>query len=56
MFRAIECIKFFGIGEKAKYEYKTCFNSEISAHSRYSPNLAVFDKIVTDYSQEVKND
>ena len=52
--RAIECIKFFGIGEEAKYNYKTCFNSEIQAHSRYSPNLAVFDKIVADYSQGVK--
>ncbi len=49
--RAIECIKFFGIGEDAKYQYKTCFNSEISAHSRYTPNLTVFDKIVADYSQ-----
>lgn len=49
--RAIECIKFFGIGEDAKYQYKTCFNSEISAHSRYYPNLTVFDKIVVDYSQ-----
>lgn len=54
--RAIECIKFFGIGEEAKYNYKTCFNSEISAHSRYTPNLTVFDKIVADYSQGVKND
>lgn len=52
--KAIECIKFFGIGEKAKYEYKTCFNSEISAHSRYTPNLTVFDKIVADYHQEVR--
>jgi predicted protein tyrosine phosphatase len=51
--KAIEQLKFFGIGEKAKYEYKTCFNSEISAHSRYSPNLVVFDKIVTDYQQGV---
>lgn len=49
--RAIECIKFFGIGEEAKYNYKTCFNSEIQAHSRYSPNLAVFDKVVKDYNQ-----
>lgn len=48
--RAIECIKFFGIGEEAKYNYKTSFDSEISAHSRYSPNLTVFDKIVKDYS------
>lgn len=49
--RAIECIKFFGIGDEAKYSYKTCFNSEISAHSRYTPNLTVFDKIVKDYNQ-----
>ena len=49
--RAIECIKFFGIGEEAKYNYKTCFNSEIDAHSRYSANLAVFDKVVKDYNQ-----
>jgi predicted protein tyrosine phosphatase len=48
---AIECLKFFGIGEEAKYNYKTCFNSEISKHSRYYPNLTVFDKIVTDYNQ-----
>jgi predicted protein tyrosine phosphatase len=47
--RAIECIKFFGIGEKAKYEYKTSFNSEITAHSRYRSNLTVFDKIVKQY-------
>ena len=52
--RAIECIKFFGIGEEAKYQYKTCFNSEISAHSRYTPNLTVFDAIVKDYSQRIK--
>jgi hypothetical protein len=45
----IKCIKFFGIGEDAKYNYKTCFNSEISAHSRYCPNLTVFDKIVKEY-------
>ena len=49
--RAIECIKYFGIGDEAKYSYKTCFNSEISAHSRYTPNLTVFDKIVKDYNQ-----
>lgn len=47
--RAIECIKFFGIGDEAKYNYKTSFNSEIDAHSRYCPNLTVFDKIVKDY-------
>lgn len=49
--KSIECIKFFGIGDEAKYSYKTCFNSEISAHSRYTPNLTVFDKIVKDYNQ-----
>ena len=49
--RSIECLKFFGIGEEAKYNYKTCFNSEISQHSRYCPNLTVFDKIVKDYNQ-----
>ena len=48
--RAVECLKFFGIGEEAKYNYKTCFNSEISKHSRYCPNLTVFDKIVKDYN------
>jgi predicted protein tyrosine phosphatase len=47
--KAIECIKFFGIGEEAKYNYLTSFNSEISAHSRYCPNLTVFDKIVKEY-------
>lgn len=47
---AIEQLKFFGIGEEAKYNYKTSFNSEISAHSRYSPNLTVFDKIVKEYN------
>lgn len=54
--KAIECIKFFGIGEEAKYNYKTSFDSEISKHSRYCPNLTVFDKIVKDYNQaEVKS-
>lgn len=48
--RAIECIKFFGVGEEAKYNYKTCFNSEISAHARYTPNLTVFDAVVKDYN------
>lgn len=48
--RAIECIKWFGIGEKAKYLYKTSFNSEIHYYKRYSPNLTVFDKIVKDYN------
>ena len=47
--RAIECLKFFGIGEEAKYNYKTSFNSEIVSHSRYCPNLTVFDKIVKEY-------
>ena len=47
--KAIECLKFFGKGEEAKYNYLTSFNSEISAHSRYSPNLTVFDKIVKEY-------
>ena len=46
---AIEQLKFFGVGEEAKYNYKTCFNSEIKAHSRYCPNLTVFDKIVKEY-------
>ena len=49
--RAIECIKWFGIGEEAKYNYKTSFDSEISAHSRYSPNLTVFDAVVKDYTE-----
>lgn len=47
--RAIECIKFFGVGDEAKYNYKTSFNSEIDAHNRYCPNLTVFDKIVKEY-------
>lgn len=47
--RAIECLKFFGIGEEAKYQYKTSFNSEIQDHSRYSPNLVVFDAVVKEY-------
>ena len=47
--KAIECITTFGIGEEAKYNYLTSFNSEISAHSRYCPNLTVFDKIVKEY-------
>lgn len=53
--KAIEQLKFFGICEEAKYNYKTCFNSEISAHSRYTPNLTVFDKIVKDYNQTKKD-
>jgi len=48
--RAIEQIKFFGVGEEAKYMYKTSFNSEISAHSRYTPNYVVFDSIVKYYN------
>ena len=47
--KAIECIVFFGVGDEAKYNYKTSFNSEISTHSRYFPNLTVFDKIVKEY-------
>ena len=50
---ALECIKYFGIGDDAKYNYSTCFNSEIKQHSRYSPNLVVFDKIVKDYNEVV---
>ena len=53
--RAIEQLKFFGKGEEAKYKYKTCFNSEIDAHSRYSANLTVFDKVVKDYNQAKVN-
>ncbi len=49
--KAIEQLKFFGIGEEAKYNYKTCFDSEITKHSRYTPNLTVFDKIVKDYNK-----
>ena len=48
--KAIECIKFFGVGEEAKYEYKTSFNSEIDSHHRYYPNIKVFNKIVKDYT------
>jgi len=47
--RAIECIKYFGIGEEAKYNYLTSFNSEITQHSRYHPNMTVFDKLVKEY-------
>jgi predicted protein tyrosine phosphatase len=46
--KAIECIKYFGTGDTAKYNYQTSFNSEIDKHPRYSPNLTVFDKIVKD--------
>lgn len=49
--RAIEQLKFYGIGEEAKYNYKTSFNSEISAHSRYCANFTVFDKVVADYNE-----
>lgn len=49
--RAIECIANFGIGEEAKYNYKTSFESEFYNYKRYSPNLTVFDKIVKDYNQ-----
>lgn len=48
--KAIECIKHFGIGDAAKFNYQTSFNSEIDAHSRYCPNLTVFDSIVKDYN------
>ena len=48
--KAIECIKFFGIGDEAKFNYQTSFSSEIDTHSRYHPNLKVFDTIVKDYS------
>ncbi len=51
--RSIECIVNFGIGEEAKYLYKTSFNSEIHNYSRYSPNLTVFDKIVKDYNEHI---
>lgn len=47
--KAIECIKYFGIGEEAKYIYQTSFSSEIDAHSRYFPNLTVFNKLIKDY-------
>lgn len=46
---AIECIKYFGIGDEAKYNYLTSFNSEIKQHSRYTPNMTVFDKLVKEY-------
>ena len=49
--KAVECIKFFGVGDEAKYNYQTSFSSEISAHSRYSPNLTVFDKVIQDYTK-----
>lgn len=46
--KAIECLYYFGFGESAKYDYKTCFSSEIDMHYRYSPNLVVFDRIIDD--------
>lgn len=48
---AIEQLKFFGAGDESKYKYKTSFDSEISKHSRYYPNLTVFDAVVKDYNQ-----
>lgn len=48
--KAIECIKHFGIGETAKYNYQTSFSSEIDAHPRYFPSLTVFNKLTKDYS------
>ena len=48
--KAIECIKYFGIGEEAKYEYQTSFKSEIDSHHWYYPNIKVFNKIVKDYT------
>lgn len=48
--KAIECIKYFGIGDTAKYNYQTSFSSEIDAHSRYYPNPTVFNQIIKDYS------
>ena len=47
--KAIECIKYFGIGEEARYNYQTSFSSEIDTHSRYFPNLTVFNKLIKDY-------
>ena len=47
--KAIECLKFFGTGEESKYSYQTGFSSEIDAHTRYYPNLTVFDKIIKEY-------
>ena len=44
--KAVECIKHFGIGEEAKYLYKTGFSSVVDSNRRYSPNLVVFDKIM----------
>ena len=47
--KAIECIKYFGIGDQARYGYTTCFTSEIDQHTRYFPNRTVFNKITKDY-------
>jgi protein-tyrosine phosphatase len=44
--KAIECLFYFGIGDEAKYDYRTGFSSEIDTHIRYSPNLTVFDRII----------
>jgi predicted protein tyrosine phosphatase len=49
--KAVECITKFGIGDEGKYNYKTCFSSEIDNNRRYSPNLTVFDAIVQDFRQ-----
>lgn len=46
---AIECIKCFGVGDEAKYNYLTSFNSEIKRNPRYTPNMTVFDKLVKEY-------
>lgn len=47
--KAVECLKYFGAGDDAKYEYQTCFSSKIDEHKRYSPNLTVFNKIIKKY-------
>lgn len=44
--RAIECIKHFGIGSEAVYNYKQGFDTILSKNKRYVPNLTVFDKIL----------
>lgn len=49
--KAVECIKHFGLGDEAKYHYQTGFKSDIDNCARYSPNLAVFDKVVKDYNE-----
>lgn len=43
--KAIECLKYFGVGDDAVYSYQTSFSSEIDAHSRYHPNHTVFRKL-----------